>query len=55
MPEYWIVIPDEQAIEIYTSPSADGYQQTRRHEDADTPLATTVFPEVSMTPLELFG
>lgn len=53
--EFWIVIPDEKAIEVYTSPSADGYQAMCRHEDVDAPLAASVFPELSITPRELFA
>ena len=55
VPEYWIVIPDEQVIEVYTSPTAEGYQQVRRHDDAGAPLATTVFPDLAITPRELFA
>lgn len=54
VPEYWIVIPAEQVIEVYTSPSADGYASMRRHEDVNTALATTVFPSLSIVPRELF-
>jgi Uma2 family endonuclease len=53
--EFWIVIPDEQAIEVYTSPSPDGYQQLRRHDDIETPLAIAAFPDLSITPRELFA
>jgi Uma2 family endonuclease len=55
VPEYWIVIPDEQAIEVYTSPTSSGYQQLHRHEELDAPLVPSVFPEVSLTLRELFG
>jgi Uma2 family endonuclease len=55
VPEYWIVLPDQRAIEVYTSPTAGGYGQTRRHDDIDAPLATTVFPQASITPRNLFG
>ena len=50
VPEFWIVLPQEQAIEVYTSPSVEGYQQMRRHEDADAPLISSIFPELSLTP-----
>ena len=53
--EYWIVMPEQRAIEVYTSPAVDGYQQMRRHEDVDAPLATTAIPDVSILPSELFG
>ena len=55
VPEFWIVLPQEQAIEVYTSPSVEGYQQMRRHEDADAPLISSIFPELSLTPRELFA
>ncbi len=54
VPEYWIVIPAEQAIEVYTSPSADGYASMQRHEDVNSALATTVFPSLAIVPRELF-
>ena len=55
VPEFWIVIPEEQAVEVYTSPSAAGYEVMRRHEDIDAQLTTTVFPKLSLTPRELFA
>jgi Uma2 family endonuclease len=55
VPEFWIVLPDERAIEVYTSPSAQGYQQMRRHEDVAAPLTTIVFPQLSITPRDLFA
>ncbi len=53
--EFWIVIPEEQAIEVYTLPAAEGYQDRRRHDDVDAPLAPTRFPELTLTPRELFA
>ncbi|MCG8587512.1 MAG: Uma2 family endonuclease, partial [Pirellulales bacterium] len=55
VPEYWIVMPEQRAIEIYTSPTADRYEQVRKHEDADAALSITAFPNVSIVPNELFG
>ena len=55
VPEFWIVLPEERAIEIYTAPSSQGYQQMQRHEDVDAPLTSTVFSTLSLTPRELFS
>ena len=55
VPEFWIVVPDEQVIEVYTGPSDEGYQEVRRHSDPDAPLAIAAFPDVSITPRELFA
>lgn len=55
VPEYWIIIPDQQAIEVYTSPAADGYASIRRHDDVTVALAPMNFPELSLLPRELFS
>jgi Uma2 family endonuclease len=43
IPEYWIVLPKERAVDVYTQPTADGYQQVQRIEDPQAELRPLVF------------
>ena len=55
VPELWIVLLDENAIEVYREPTADGYTQVTRHEGADA-LTVAALPGLApMTAREVLG
>ncbi|MCH5374790.1 MAG: Uma2 family endonuclease [Planctomycetes bacterium] len=55
IPEYWVVIPEEQAVEIYRDPTASGYAVSERLSDAEAVLRPSTLPQTSIRLGNLFG
>jgi Uma2 family endonuclease len=54
MPEYWIVVPEERAVEIFRDPSPEGYRTSFRHTDPDTLLRSSRLPQACIRLAHLF-
>ncbi len=54
VPEYWLVLPKECAIEVYRDPAGLSYRTMRRCERADELISSSV-PELKVTLAELFA
>ncbi len=54
VPEYWLLLAEERAIERHTGPRGSGYTEVER---ATWPAAleSTVFPGLFLPPADLFG
>lgn len=48
IPEYWIVIPEQQLVEVYRSPTADGYNARERFEGPKSMLRPRVLPQAAL-------
>jgi Uma2 family endonuclease len=48
--ENWIVIPAQQAIEVYRDPAPSGYQSRRTHRVIDGELRSTRFAQLAICP-----
>jgi Uma2 family endonuclease len=55
IPEYWIVDCAAEAVEIYRSPLAAGYQDVVRVTDAGATLSPQAFPDVTLTLSQIFA
>ncbi|MCY2991539.1 MAG: Uma2 family endonuclease [Planctomycetota bacterium] len=55
VPEYWIVVPEERAVEVFRDPSASGYGTRVRHLEPDTTLRSNSLPQVALRMASLFG
>jgi Uma2 family endonuclease len=55
IPEYWIVLPDEQAVEIHRDPTSTGYQSGQRLTDAEAVLRPQSLPDATIRLSDLFG
>lgn len=53
IPECWLVLPEEQRIEVLTEPSATGYRQVRSIAQGET-LASFILPELILETARLF-
>ena len=54
MGEYWVVLPNERAIEVFRQPEGLAYREVRRYEFADELVCSTV-PGVKFALSELFA
>lgn len=52
--EYWVVLPNERAIEVFRQPEGLAYREVRRFEFADEMACSTV-PGVKVLLSELFA
>lgn len=48
IPEYWIVIPEQQLVEVYRSPTADGYNARERFEGPKSMVRPRVLPQAAL-------
>ena len=55
VPEYWIVVPEEHAVEVFRDPSASGYGTRVRHIEPDTTLRSNSLPQAAIRMASLFG
>jgi len=55
VPEYWIVIPEEQAVEVLRTPSPVGYRTSVRHTAPDTVLRSSRLPQATIRVASLFA
>ena len=54
IPEYWVVDCTAETIEVYRTPSADGYPDVSRVAGAAT-VTLSAFPDVALTTAEIFA
>jgi Uma2 family endonuclease len=54
VPEYWIVVPEDRAVEVCRDPAQNGYQTTVRYTDAETILRPTQLPQASIRLASVF-
>jgi Uma2 family endonuclease len=54
VPEYWIVLPEERAVEVFRDPSGGGYRTKDRVSDADTVLCPELLPQADIRLASLF-
>jgi Uma2 family endonuclease len=54
VPEFWLVLPDQRAVEVYTGPSASGYTQSRRCVEHDV-ISPASLPGVKLDLKRLFA
>jgi Uma2 family endonuclease len=54
VPEYWIVVPEERAVEVFCDPSPSGYRSSIRHTAADAVLRSTRLPQLAIRAASLF-
>jgi len=54
VPEYWIVMPEEQAVEVFTDSASNGYRTSVRHTDPNTVLRSSRLPHASIRVGRLF-
>ena len=52
--EYWLILPDQRAVEVYTGPSSSGYSENRRYR-ADDAISSQSFPELTLALSQLFS
>lgn len=55
VPEYWIVIPAQQLVEIYSDPTPQGYRHQRAHRTTDGELRPLRFPQTANLPATLLS
>jgi Uma2 family endonuclease len=55
VPEYWIVIPAQQAVEIYSDPSPRGYQTQRTHRIGDGELRSLRLSQLAILPAAILS
>jgi Uma2 family endonuclease len=55
VPEYWIVIPEECAVEIFRNPSPGGYRTSRRHTRPQAVLRPDFLPQASIRLRSIFA
>lgn len=55
VPEYWIVVPEEKSIEVYSQPTANGYDNQRLHTDVDAQLPVGSLSGISISPRRIFA
>jgi Uma2 family endonuclease len=54
VPEYWIVVPEERAVEVFCDPSPSGYRSSVRPAAPDALLRWTRLPEIAVRAASLF-
>jgi Uma2 family endonuclease len=54
IPEYWIVDCTTKTVEVYRNPGPEGYRDVASAAGS-TPLTLQAFPEVALTPAEIFA
>ncbi len=54
IPEYWIVDCAAETVEVYRTPGPEGYRDVSRADGA-TALTLQAFPDVALTPAEIFA
>lgn len=54
VPEYWVVVPEDRAIEINRDPSPNGYLATERYTDAEAILRPGPLPQASIRLASVF-
>jgi Uma2 family endonuclease len=52
--EYWIVVPDEEAVDVYRDPSPSGYRTRLRYADGETLLRPLGLPEAAIRLATIF-
>ncbi|MFV2067826.1 MAG: Uma2 family endonuclease [Pirellulales bacterium] len=52
--EYWIVFPEERAVEIFRDASPNGYRTSIRHTESNTLLCPSRLPQASLRMATLF-
>lgn len=55
VPEYWVVIPEERAVEIYRDPTANGYAVCERLTDGESQLRPRRAPRATIRLASLFA
>jgi Uma2 family endonuclease len=55
VPEYWIVAPEERAVEVFRDPSPSGYRTCFRHTEPETVLCPLRLPQATIRVASLFG
>ncbi len=53
--EYWIVIPAQEVVEIYSDPAQDGYRSQRTHRIADGELRSRQIPQLAILPAAILS
>ncbi len=54
VPEYWVVIPEERAVEVYENPGLDGYGACQRLTGSETHLCPNRLPQATLRLGDLF-
>jgi Uma2 family endonuclease len=54
IPEFWLCLVADGAIEVYREPGADGYADVTLHDPGDV-LSPLEFPDVSFTVNDFFA
>ena len=54
IPEYWIVDCATETVEVHRTPDRDGYRDVTRG-GGTTPLTLQAFPDVALTPAQIFA
>jgi Uma2 family endonuclease len=54
VPEYWVVDCEAEAIEVYSSPSADGYRSVVRRTGGES-VSPLAYPDVALRLADIFA
>ena len=55
IPEYWVVDCVAESIEVHRAPHADGYRDVTRVARPAATVALQAFPDVALTPADIFA
>ena len=55
IPEYWIVVPEEDAVEVHRDPSPTGYRTNLRFTDGETLLRPERLPQAAIRLADIFA
>jgi Uma2 family endonuclease len=55
VPEYWIVVPEERAVEVFRDPAPGGYRTRIRHTEPDAVLCSVRYPQATIRLAKLFA
>ena len=54
MPEFWLLLPADGAVEVYRAPGPDGYASVTRHGPGQT-VSSLAFPDISFGVTDFFA